>query len=423
MKNIFLRRLLPALIAILTVFSLSGCGETPAKPRDLMAEVPERVICYAGPPAISNEHFAMDFALGLLQNTEAPGKSTLLSPLSVLYALSMTANGAEGETLAEMEKVLGARITDLNHYLSFYHSRIPKEDGYALRLANSIWFADREDYTVEKDFLEKNASFYQAGLYAVPMGPQTADTINHWVKDHTDGMIPAIIDEVPEDTVMYLVNALAFDAEWESPYQQPSVREKLPFYKEDGTESLGTYLTSSEWNYLENEQATGFLKPYRNGKYAFVGLLPREGRTVEDLLASLTGEDLRVLILSPSREEVITAIPKFETESSLTLNDALKALGMPTAFDPDTADFSALGHSADPMESTYMSRVLHRTYLSLGEKGTRAGAATVVEMDKSTAMCPEEPPRQVELNRPFLYLVVDAENALPLFIGTMMNPF
>lgn len=358
-----------------------------------------------------------DFTIRLFKASEESGKNTLISPLSVLCALAMTANGAEEETLQQMEEVLGMTTEDLNLYLYSYMKNLPQGDKYKLSLANSIWFTEDERFTVNQDFLQTNADYYGADIYKAPFNEQTKKDINNWVKQNTDEMIPEILDRVPVDAIMYLVNALAFEAEWSVIYKKDQVREGV-FTKEDNTKQNVDFMYGSEGTYLEDENAAGFMKYYKGGKYAFVAMLPDEGVSVSDYIASLTGESVNALLTNPQHTTVYTAIPKFETEYSVEMSEILKDMGMPKAFDQNNAEFEGLGTSS--AGNIFISRVLHKTFISVGEKGTKAGAATVVEMADGAAAEPQEP-KEIYLNRPFVYMLIDCENNIPFFIGTMMN--
>lgn len=203
-----------------------------------------------------------DFAIRLFKVSEESGKNTLISPLSVLCALAMTANGAEEETLQQIETVLGITTEDLNLYLYSYMKNLPQGDKYKLSLANSIWFTEDERFTVNQDFLQANADYYGADIYKAPFNEQTKKDINNWVKQNTDEMIPEILDRVPVDAIMYLVNALAFEAEWSAIYEKNQVREGV-FTKEDNTKQNVDFMYGSEGTYLEDENAAGFMKYYK----------------------------------------------------------------------------------------------------------------------------------------------------------------
>lgn len=358
-----------------------------------------------------------DFAIRLFKASNESGKNTLISPLSVLCALAMTANGAEEETLAQMEEVLGMTTEELNLYIYSYMKNLPQGDKYKLSLANSIWFTEDERFTVKQNFLQTNADYYGAEIYKAPFNDQTKKDINNWVKKNTDEMIPEIVDSIPDEAIMYLVNALAFEAEWMEIYEKNQVRDG-EFIKEDGSKKNVEYMYGSDNIYLEDDNAIGFMKKYTGGKYAFVALLPNEGVSVSEYIASLDGESLNALLTNPQYATVHTSIPKFETEYEVEMSEILKSMGMTEAFDVHVADFGGLGTYTDM--NIYINRVLHKTFISVGEKGTKAGAATSVEMAAGNAAPPEDP-KEVYLDRPFVYMLVDCENNIPFFIGTMMD--
>lgn len=357
-----------------------------------------------------------DFAIRLFKASEERGKNTLISPLSVLCALAMTANGAEDETLEQMEAVLGMTTEELNLYLYSYMKNLPQGDKYKLSLANSIWFTQDESFTVNHDFLQTNADYYGADIYKAPFDNQTCEDINSWVNKKTDGMIPEILDEIPEDALMYLVNALAFDAEWSEIYEADQVTNGV-FTKEDGEKQDTEFMYGTETAYLEDEMAAGFMKYYKGGKYAFVAMLPNEGVSVSQYIESLNGEAVNGLLASPLYTTVHTSLPKFESEYSKEMSEILKTMGMPKAFASDNTEFEKMGTSTSG--NIYISRVLHKTFISVGEKGTKAGAATVVEMSTGAA-APQEP-KEIYLDRPFIYMLVDCQNNIPFFMGTMMD--
>lgn len=395
--------------------NLTGCS-TKVQAKDLMEGITPNPVTPLE-DLTSQSATVTDFAVRLFQTSEKSGENTLISPLSVLCALSMTANGAENETLQQMETVLGMTTQELNLYLYSYMQGLPQGEKYKLSLANSIWFTEDESFTVNPDFLQTNADYYGASIYKTPFNDQTCKDINNWVKQNTDGMIPEILDRISEDAVMYLVNALAFDAEWMEVYEKNQVKDGV-FTKEDGTKQNVVFMHGPESTYLEDEKATGFMKMYQGGKYAFVAMLPNEGVSISDYVASLDGAALNTLLSNPQYTTVYTSMPKFETEYDVEMSDILKEMGMPIAFEPTKADFAGIGTSTEG--GVYISRVLHKTFISVGEKGTKAGAATVVEANCGSAMPPQEP-KEVYLDRPFVYMLIDCENNIPFFIGTLMN--
>ena len=358
-----------------------------------------------------------DFGIRLIQKTLKSAENdenVLVSPLSVLLALYMTANGADGQTKEQMMQVLG---DDLNDYLKVYQESLPQGVNYKLNIANGIWFKDVESLQVQEDFLRTNHDYFNAALYKAPFNDTTCKEINNWIKENTDGMIDGVLDRIDPNAVLYLVNALSFDAKWMSPYKETSVHEDRIFTKEDGTEQKTTLMYSSEYTYLEDEKATGFVKYYNNSKYAFVALLPKECVTVADYVDWLSAEHLQETLTNAKQIKVKAAIPKFKTEYDILLNDVLVQMGMQDAFSESGADFSKMAKSAEG--NIYISRVLHKTFISVDELGTKAGAVTVV--DAPTQEAPVEEFYTVHLDRPFVYMLIDCETNQPFFIGTLMD--
>ena len=411
-----------AILSLLLICSmavnLTGCA-TKVQATDLMEGVKANTVTgKAADDAFAQSQ--MRLAVELFQSSvlESKDENVLISPLSIQLALAMTANGADGKTLAEMEALLGGEIVldELNEYLYSYVKNLPTDEKYKLQIANSIWFRDDEGrLQVEKDFLQKNADYYGAQAYKAAFDDQTLKDINNWVNNHTDGMIDSILDQIDEDAVMYLINALVFDAEWQHVYDKSDVY-KGKFTNIGGTEKQVDMMHSEETVYLQDEYATGFMKPYSGSKYSFAALLPNEGVDIYEYVAGLTGEDLMETLSTPQLGMVMTTLPKFSYEYELTMNDLLKDLGMPTAFSSDDADFSKLGKSS--RGNIYIGDVLHKTFISVDELGTKAGAVTKVEIRDESAPMSEW---VVNLNRPFVYMIIDNETNLPVFIGTVMD--
>ncbi|MBQ4108858.1 MAG: serpin family protein [Clostridia bacterium] len=402
------------ILCIMTV-NLSSCGAK-IHAKDLMDGVTPRSVEKSENLSQSSQDVT-DFAIRLFKEANENGENTLISPLSVLCALAMTANGAEGETLTQMESVLGMSVEELNLYLYTYVNSLPEGEKYKLSLANSIWFTDDTRFNVNRDFLQANADYYGADVYKAPFNKQTMRDINNWVKNETDGMIPKVLDEIPEEAIMYLINALAFEAEWNEIYEKNQVRDRI-FTKENGEEQEVKLMYSTEGRYLEDENATGFIKYYKGSEYAFVALLPNEGTTVAEYLDTLNGTSLNALLSGAERRTVETAMPKFETEFETEMSDILISMDMPNAFDPELSDFDGVGTWQDG--SIYIGNVIHKTHIEVGEKGTKAGAITSIQLDGATSAGPIEV-KTVYLDRPFVYMLIDCENNIPFFIGTMMD--
>ena len=356
----------------------------------------------------------VDFSIRLLRESMESGKNTLISPLSVLAALSMTANGAEGETLTQMETVLGQSKDALN---AWYKYDTDKSGDY-LHLANAVFLKDDPELTVNDAFIKTVEKWYETDIVVTDFNEHALNSINQYVEDNTHGMVKNILDEIPDEAVMYLINALAFEAQWANPYNEYQVSEQL-FTTEDGREQTVELMYAEEYDaYIEDDLFTGFLKNYEGSRYAFAALLPNEGVSVEEVADSLSAATMTDKLTSRWGGTVLTGLPKFQTEFDTEMSDVLKTMGMTDAFDPHKANFSSL--AAYSGGNIFLNRVIHKTFISVAEQGTRAGAATVIEAAAEAAMEPEEV-KEVILNRPFIYMIWDTEMNMPIFMGTFMD--
>lgn len=348
------------------------------------------------------------FAAALLKNT-AKGENTVISPYSVQLALAMTANGASGETLAQMEQTLGMPVQQLNAYLLACGQKSTEE----FSAANALWL--REDYPVSEDFLQTDRDYYGAEVNSAPFNAATRDAINSWVNYQTGGKIEKILDEMDPDAVMYLVNALAFSATWRKEYITSDVKEE-PFHAASG-DTQAELMYSDEYWYLRDENTAGFLKDYENNRFCYAVLLPQEGTSLDDYVASLTGEKLTALMANASQERIHAVMPKFTTEYSTELGAVLQTMGMTDAFDKNKADFSVMSPEAKETRLR-IGRVLHKTFLQVNETGTEAAAATTVEMVAESTAIPQEY-KTVRVDRPFVCGIYDREMQCFLFLGAI----
>lgn len=382
------------------------CACTP-QPNDLTEGYTQRISHLAGTPQEKFIYSQHEFAVEILkQNFE--NKNILISPLSIKLALALVLNGAESETKKQIEKALGLTSDELNKELYKYVSNLSSEE---LHIANSIWIKDAKDFTVKEDFLQTNADYYNAGVFKEPFDKNTVKKINFWVKENTDKMIDGVIDEIDPLTIMYLINALAFEAEWSDPYMNNDVADGT-FTSISGEKQDAKMMCSTEYSYLEDENVTGFMKKYVYSKYAFVALLPQND--ISEYITSLSGENIKNILDNKTSQAVICKLPKFSYEYSKTLNDTFVNMGITDAFDSFKADFSKISHT--PL---YISRVIHKTYIEVNQKGTKAGAVTAVEMNCGSAMM--DKPKEVILDKPFLYMIIDTESNLPIFIGALTD--
>lgn len=360
--------------------------------------------------------FSVDLFKEATKDDIKKGENVLLSPESVLCALSMTANGASGNTLAEMEDTMavGMPISTFNKYMYSYNQELLSSEDASFNLANSLWIKDSDQLTVNDDFVQTCLNYYGSGVYKAPFDYTTKSDINRWVDYHTNHLIPQILDNISDDAFMYLVNALVFEAEWSCPYENHQISYFEPFTAYDGSVQQVTMLDSTEHCYIHDKNATGFVKEYEGGEFAFMAILPNDEDGLYEYVSNMTGKSILNLYENRSYESVIVKMPEFSYGYDKELSEFLKALGMEQAFTAN-ADFSAM---VDPSDSVSISRVLHKTYIQLDRIGTKVAAATVIE-DTVGALFEPEPPKMVILDRPFVYAIVDTEMGLPVFLGVV----
>ena len=354
---------------------------------------------------------------------EDKDSNVLLSPSSIMLALAMTENGADGETLKQLEKTVngGLDIDEMNEVMSHTANRLNNAEEVDWDVANSVWFKDDGAWEMKQDFVNKVVSYYNAEIWKAPFNNQTLNDINGWVNDKTHGMIPSILDDIPDDARMYLINAIAFEGEWLNEYEDTQVHENETFTNSDGSVSDVTMLSSSENSYIELGKGIGFIKPYKGGEYSFVGILPDEGVSTEEYVASVirSGDAFSDAIVNRKYGDVVVRMPEFENDYGIELSDTYKALGMDVPFDEGSADFTNMMNplSGDPFK-VWIGRILHKTHIEVDRKGTKAAAVTAVEMMAAGCAAPsEEMPIFITLDRPFVYAIVENETGMPIFLG------
>lgn len=408
------------LALLLPLALLAGCGANPSAPRvaGAVSLIPEHE---AGDKGDFQARPQADAAIGnlgarLLRAVRRPGENTLRSPLSVTLALSMTANGAAGDTREEFETLLGADVDALNeNAASLLADYLALEGSTQSAIANSLWVD--EMLTANDLFLERCAAFYEAGVYQADLGAEgTRNAVNDWIDQVTRGMIPQMLQKpLAEDTALLLVNALWLKTAWAEEFD-PNDTDTHPFTAADGTVTDTDFLSNGvrTEGYFRTETAAGVVLPYDDGRLAFMAVLPDGG--LDGWLEELDGETFSHLLDSAEDTLVYLRMPKFEAEWGGSLSDALKDLSLESAFDPGQADFSALG-SVEGGAPLFVGSVDHRAKIQVNEKGTEAAAATVVAVPAGAEAEPMDPV-ELCLDRPFCYAVVDLERGVPLFLGT-----
>ncbi len=349
-------------------------------------------------------------------NTE----NMMVSPLSVSMALGMTRNGAAGSTLDAMTSTLGFQgftDTEINESYKYIIETFSDLDPKVkLQIANSIWY--RNTFSVEQQFILTNQQYFNAVVSALDFSsPSAVDIINAWVKDKTNNLIPKIIEEIPEDAVMYLVNAVYFKGQWKYQFDEKNTQQK-PFYLTDGSEiQVSTMVQHEKIMYFKGPGFEAIDLPYNQGNYTMSIILPDAGTTVNDVISQLSQENWNAWSGQFASTDIQLQLPKFKYDyDEANMKDILTAMGMGVAFDPDNADFSRINSAG----GLYISKVIHKTYIETNEEGSEAAAVTAVEVS-NTSVGPDQP-YFLAINRPFVYFIQEKSTGTILFIGTVLNP-
>lgn len=365
----------------------------------------------------ANNQFGFDLFRKL--QTEKPEENLFISPMSIGTALTMTLNGAAGATRGEMLKTLNLQHLDLDKINAAYQTWLrvmPNLDpAVTARMANSIWY--REGFPVRPPFLATCTDYYQSEVAALNFAdPAAVSTINNWVSSATEGRIQNMLDNIPDNAVMYLINAIYFKGDWKTPYD-PKNTFQAPFYRTDGATVQmdlmnhgGIRLPYSETDLFQAvDLAYG-----KEDAFSMTVFLPKENTSVSDLAARLEAGEWTDWMRGFAVDSIIFGMPKFELAYEKTLNNVLIALGMTSAFNPDSADFSQLVDGPQ----VYIDEVKHKSFIKVDEKGTEAAAATSVGVGVTSL--PQIP--TVILNRPFLFVIREKGTNAVLFVGQLMNP-
>jgi len=361
------------------------------------------------------------FTLSLFKNLDSAnttGGNLFVSPLSVSFALGMTSNGAGGSTLEAFKKTLnfaGLTQEQINNYYNNLITNLPQLDpNTTLSIANSIWY--RQDFAVQHQFLQTDSSFFHAQVQALDFNsPSAINTINNWVSAKTKGKIPTIVNDIPSDMVMYLINAMYFKSSWNEKFD-PAQTRPGNFYLADHSTVQANFMTGMvDMNSYYDDHVVICELPYANSKYSMVIVMPAgTDGSVNNLAAGLDSAQWQTWMSKLRADKNTINLPKFKFTYQAELKSALTCLGLGVAFS-DTANF--LGINPDPSFHLKISKVTHKTFVETDESGTTAAAVTSVGITATTAPAPLPP-----INHPFIFAIREMSSGLILFIGTVNNP-
>lgn len=370
-----------------------------------------------------------DFSLELFRESYTENDNNVISPLSATIALGILAMGTDGDSRTEIESVfakhynsekndglLDAVLAYLCQYQEILMQRGTNINVSPIKLNNSLWIRNEENrLNVEKNYIYEIYEYFRCRAFSSPFDESTVNDINYWCEESTDGQIKEMLDEIPYDAVLYILNALSFDGQWQRVYEEDDIKEFATFTTEKGEIQNCTMMYSSEGRYLQDENTKGFIKNYKDG-FSFVALLPSESIKIKDYVDSLNGEKWRNLFEISEFGEVFCGLPKFSAEKEIGLVPMLKTMGIKDIFIPNKANLSKIGESS--FGNLYASDVRQKVVIDVNDKGTKAAAVTMIQV-KDTAIAMPVEPKEVILDRPFVYAIIDNETNTPLFLGTV----
>ena len=401
---------------------LTGAGllAMPCSDADPATPIPAPTHPAASSSQVDPRLAVADNAFGLklfaVLRKQDPGKNIFISPSSIALALAMVYNGAGTTTKDAMATSLGLQgltLADVNKANSDLVAMLQNPDPeVTLTVANSLWI--RSGFPVKSDFTQRLQASYGAEATSLDFdSPGAPATINKWVSDATNQKIPTIVDTIPPDESMFLINAIYFNGTWTDEFN-PNATYTRTFTRADGTKiGVGMMYRAGSWKYLANDKFEAIQLPYGSGRLALCVILPSPKSSMEDLVASMDSTTWNQWMGQFREREVGITLPSFRTEYSATLNDALGALGMGIAFDRMKANFS--GISDKPV---LISTVRHRTCLDVNEVGTEAAAVTSIPVPTSGFA----PDLHMEVDRPFVLAIRDDKSGAILFIGAIEDP-
>ena len=354
------------------------------------------------------------FALNLFSEVKGLG-SSVISPMSVTYLMSMLANGAEASTREEIMATIGAKdfdIDEMNAFYAYLMRRAKTADKQTtLNIANYI--ALNKEFKLKNKFASTIADSYQGAVESLEFtNPESTKRINGWCSEHTNNMIPTIIDQVEPSAVAYILNAIYFNGTWTDKFDKNNTKkEQFNGYTRD-IMYVDMMHRNAKYYYTSNDVYSAVTLPYGSGAYSMTVILPNEGKFITDLTKTLNADTIASLRRNMEECLVDLKLPRFTTEMKLPLKGIVAKLGAPSMFDATRADFSSFANG-----NVYVSEMLQKAKIEVSEEGTKAAAVTM-GMVKLTSMRPQEPRRvDFHCDRPFVYMIQDNYTGAILFMG------
>lgn len=398
----------------LVAFVFTGCSKDQTDNPEKQAQ--QKPIQIAASVANASTTFAFDF-FKTAQDAYKPADNVFLSPLSLHMALGMLVQGADTETKAEILRALkidGLTQTEVIDSYKKLLVELPKADPKVkLALANAIFY--QNSFPFESAFLNQMKTDFNAQVTGLPFTSADLATINKWASDNTNGKIKEVLKKLSPDLVMLLMNALYFKGDWTSQFSKSATKDE-PFNLEDGSKKTVKMMhQETEFSYTANSEFQAVQLPYGNKQFVATVILPKEGKTVSDIINSFSAAKWDELQKGLIMAKVITSLPKFKVENDVELNNTMKSMGMLKAFSMTEADFLPMSKQ----KPLWVGFVKQNTFVDVNEEGTEAAAVTIIGIQTVSAG-----PQQVtfKCDRPFLFLISEKTSNTILFMGKIMDP-
>lgn len=371
--------------AMTAVLGLSSCAQTQPQPAEG-----------------SRTGFALSF-FKAVNSSAKPGENVVASPYSAGVALSMLAEGAEGQTEVEFDNALNGCL--------FMAESLGGSDSVTVKSANSIWISD--NFSVRNRFVAHMEEDFKADVEVMDFAnPATLQSMNNWCSDNTDGKIAKIKDSLSPNNVMILANALYFKAPWDSPFN-PKATQDDTFHGSSGDSEVKMMHRKGAYEYMEYQGCQMIKLPYLDSDYAMYVVLPPAGMD-PDAVMPYIGESVFNMAMSMLKpEQVRFSMPKVRLETSMNLNKALGKMGVVTAFS-GAADFKEISVSGPLV----LDEVAQKCYIDITESGTEAAAVTSAAISL-TSVRPQENVKTMTVDRPYIFFIADSQNIL--FVGKIIN--
>ncbi len=355
--------------------------------------------------------FAIELFMRCAQSGE---KNVMISPFSILTTLSMVMNGADGETKAAIEKQIGMTAEQLGRSIVAYANSFYRSQKCSVASACSMWIKNSFADNIRDSFYDKIEDIYDSEIMLAPFDDSTVKSINDWCEKNTNGMIKKIIDDMPDSTVMLLANALVFEADWQNVFEGDTF--KRTFYGLRGETEVDMMSEDATLDLLQDETCIGFLKKYDGGRYAFAALIPNdENEDIYSFAASLGAGRWRYLFDTSFSAYTRIYLPCFTADyTDANMADKIADIGYSALLDKN-ADFAGILKA--PVDGRfYVSDISHAVHIEVTRFGTRAAGVTAGRFSIDSM-----PGYYVELNRPFVYAIVDMRTGSMLFVGVITD--